>query len=97
MLKRILFTAGMGYLMRRFGIPVAPAVIGLILGPLAEQQMRRALAGRRVGRAAASVLAQQRRRNRHAARGNAAARRGTLHLLIDRGRVRRAGGVPLPR
>ncbi|HEY4134458.1 MAG TPA: tripartite tricarboxylate transporter permease [Alphaproteobacteria bacterium] len=32
-----------GFLMRRFDIPVAPAVIGLILGPLAEQQMRRAL------------------------------------------------------
>jgi putative tricarboxylic transport membrane protein len=33
-----------GFLMRRFDYPVAPAVIGLILGPLAEQQMRRALA-----------------------------------------------------
>ena len=33
-----------GYLMRRYDIPVAPAIIGLILGPLAEQQMRRALA-----------------------------------------------------
>ncbi len=32
-----------GFLMRRFDIPVAPAVIGLILGPMAEQQMRRAL------------------------------------------------------
>jgi putative tricarboxylic transport membrane protein len=32
-----------GFLMRRFDIPVAPAVIGLILGPIAEQQMRRAL------------------------------------------------------
>src|SRR6185436_3217891 len=30
--------------MRRWGIPVAPAVIGLILGPLAETQARRALA-----------------------------------------------------
>ncbi len=29
--------------MRRFDIPVAPAVIGLILGPLAETQFRRAL------------------------------------------------------
>jgi putative tricarboxylic transport membrane protein len=29
--------------MRRWGFPVAPAVIGLILGPLAESQMRRAL------------------------------------------------------
>src|SRR5690606_30130972 len=33
-----------GFLMRRYDIPVAPAVIGLILGPLAEQQLRRALA-----------------------------------------------------
>jgi putative tricarboxylic transport membrane protein len=30
--------------MRRSNIPVAPAVIGLILGPLAETQARRALA-----------------------------------------------------
>jgi putative tricarboxylic transport membrane protein len=30
--------------MRRWDIPVAPAVIGLILGPLAETQARRALA-----------------------------------------------------
>ena len=34
----------LGFLMRRFGFPVAPAVIGLILGPLAESQFRRALA-----------------------------------------------------
>ncbi len=33
-----------GFLMRRFHIPVAPAIIGLILGPMAEQQFRRALA-----------------------------------------------------
>ena len=30
--------------MRRFGYPIAPVVVGLILGPLAEQQLRRALA-----------------------------------------------------
>jgi putative tricarboxylic transport membrane protein len=30
--------------MRRFDFPVAPAVIGMILGPMAEQQFRRALA-----------------------------------------------------
>ena len=30
--------------MRRFGWPVAPAVIGLILGPVAETNLRRALA-----------------------------------------------------
>ena len=34
----------LGYGLRRFGYPIAPVVIGLILGPLAEQQMRRALA-----------------------------------------------------
>ena len=33
-----------GYGMRRFDFPVAPAIIGMILGPLAEQQFRRALA-----------------------------------------------------
>jgi putative tricarboxylic transport membrane protein len=33
-----------GYVMRRRSIPVAPAIIGLILGPMAEQQLRRALA-----------------------------------------------------
>ena len=33
-----------GFLMRRVDIPVAPAIIGMILGPMAEQQFRRALA-----------------------------------------------------
>ena len=33
----------LGFAMRRWGMPVAPAVIGLILGPLAETQFRRAL------------------------------------------------------
>lgn len=33
----------LGLLMRQGGIPVAPAVVGLILGPLAEEQLRRAL------------------------------------------------------
>ncbi|HVG82261.1 MAG TPA: tripartite tricarboxylate transporter permease [Methylomirabilota bacterium] len=41
----ILYIIGVvGFVMRRFGFPVAPAIIGLILGPLAEQQLRRALA-----------------------------------------------------
>ncbi len=41
----ILYVFGLlGFVMRRWGIPVAPAVIGLILGPLAETQARRALA-----------------------------------------------------
>ena len=30
--------------MRRYGFPTAPAIIGLILGPMAETQLRRALA-----------------------------------------------------
>ena len=33
----------MGYVMRVLGYPIAPVVVGLILGPLAEQQLRRAL------------------------------------------------------
>jgi len=32
-----------GFFMRRFGYPIAPAIVGLILGPLAELQLRRAL------------------------------------------------------
>jgi putative tricarboxylic transport membrane protein len=32
-----------GYGMRLYGYPVAPVVVGLILGPMAEQQLRRAL------------------------------------------------------
>src|SRR5215213_9955711 len=40
----VLYLLGaVGFLMRRFDIPVAPCIIGLILGPLAEQQLRRAL------------------------------------------------------
>jgi putative tricarboxylic transport membrane protein len=35
---------GAGYLMRCWEIPLAPAVIGVILGPMAEQHLRRALA-----------------------------------------------------
>ncbi len=33
----------MGYVMRRFDYPIAPVVVGLILGPIAETQLRRAL------------------------------------------------------
>ncbi len=33
----------LGYAMRLFGYPIAPIVVGLILGPMAEQQLRRAL------------------------------------------------------
>jgi putative tricarboxylic transport membrane protein len=34
----------LGYLMRLFGYPIAPVIVGLILGPMAESQLRRALA-----------------------------------------------------
>ena len=41
----ILWVIGLlGFAMRVLGVPVAPCVVGLILGPLAEQQFRRALA-----------------------------------------------------
>jgi putative tricarboxylic transport membrane protein len=40
----LLFIVGIiGFLMRRYDFPVAPAVIGLILGPMAEAQFRRAM------------------------------------------------------
>ncbi|HEU4827251.1 MAG TPA: tripartite tricarboxylate transporter permease [Dongiaceae bacterium] len=40
----LLFIVGaVGYLMRRFDFPVAPCIIGMILGPLAEENFRRAL------------------------------------------------------
>lgn len=34
----------LGFLMRRYGLPLAPLLIGVILGPLAETELRRALA-----------------------------------------------------
>ncbi|HZG02697.1 MAG TPA: tripartite tricarboxylate transporter permease [Streptomyces sp.] len=33
----------LGFVMRRFGLPVLPLILGVILGPLAEEQLRRAL------------------------------------------------------
>ncbi|MCW1917530.1 tripartite tricarboxylate transporter permease [Rhodobacter sp. KR11] len=40
----MLLTFGiMGFAMRVHGYPIAPVVVGLILGPMAEQQLRRAL------------------------------------------------------
>ena len=40
----ILLVIGLiGLMMRRYGLPVLPAIIGVILGPAAEQQLRRAL------------------------------------------------------
>lgn len=41
----LLYIVGViGFLMRRYDIPVAPVLVGMILGPLSEQQFRRALA-----------------------------------------------------
>ncbi|WP_119421312.1 tripartite tricarboxylate transporter permease [Desertibaculum subflavum] len=34
---------GVGYLMRRFDFPTAPVIIGMILGPMAEAEFRRAM------------------------------------------------------
>ena len=40
----VLYALGvLGFVMRRFDIPVAPAVVGVILGPVAEDHFRRAL------------------------------------------------------
>jgi putative tricarboxylic transport membrane protein len=40
----VLYLLGtLGFVMRRFDIPVAPAVVGVILGPVAEDHFRRAL------------------------------------------------------
>ncbi len=40
----LLVTGLLGFAMRRYGWPVAPAIVGLILGPVAETDLRRALA-----------------------------------------------------
>ncbi|MGH3516326.1 MAG: tripartite tricarboxylate transporter permease [Haloechinothrix sp.] len=42
-LVMLLIIGVIGFVMRRFGLPVLPALIGFILGPSAEQQLRRAL------------------------------------------------------
>ena len=40
----LLYAIGLlGVVMRRYGFPTAPVVVGMILGPLAEAQMRNAL------------------------------------------------------
>ena len=40
----LLVVGVLGYFMRHYGFPIAPLIIGVILGPVAEQQLRRALA-----------------------------------------------------
>jgi putative tricarboxylic transport membrane protein len=42
-LAMLLVFGVLGFLMRRFDYPIAPVVVGLILGPIAEAQLRRAL------------------------------------------------------
>ena len=40
----LLYAVGLlGFLMRRYGFPAAPVIVGMILGPLAEEQLRRSL------------------------------------------------------
>ena len=39
----LLVLGAVGFMMRRFGLPIVPAIIGVILGPNAERQMRTAL------------------------------------------------------
>jgi putative tricarboxylic transport membrane protein len=40
----IMFIAGIaGYILHRFGFPLAPMVLAVILGPLADENLRRAL------------------------------------------------------
>ncbi|NRT57865.1 tripartite tricarboxylate transporter permease [Sphaerotilus uruguayifluvii] len=46
----------LGVMMRRFGIPTAPVVVGMILGPLAEAQLRNALS---IGEGRWSVLVER--------------------------------------
>jgi putative tricarboxylic transport membrane protein len=33
----------LGFMMRRYGLPLLPAIVGVILGPFAEEQLRTAL------------------------------------------------------
>ena len=39
----LLAIGALGFLMRRYGLPVLPAIIGVILGPFAEEKLRQAL------------------------------------------------------
>jgi len=46
----------LGVLMRRFDFPTAPVVVGMILGPLAEAQLRNAVS---IGEGSAAVFVQR--------------------------------------
>ena len=39
----LLIIGALGFMMRRYGLPLLPAIIGVILGPFAEEELRRAL------------------------------------------------------
>jgi putative tricarboxylic transport membrane protein len=39
----LLIIGALGFMMRRYGLPLLPAIIGVILGPFAEVELRRAL------------------------------------------------------
>jgi putative tricarboxylic transport membrane protein len=53
----LLFAIGvLGVIMRRFDFPTAPVVVGMILGPLAEAQLRNAMS---IGEGSASVFFQR--------------------------------------
>jgi putative tricarboxylic transport membrane protein len=39
----LLIIGALGFMMRRYGLPMLPAIIGVILGPFAEEQLRTAL------------------------------------------------------
>jgi putative tricarboxylic transport membrane protein len=39
----LLVIGALGFMMRRYGLPVLPCIIGVILGPFAEQKLRQAL------------------------------------------------------
>src|SRR5262249_50550518 len=53
----LLYAIGvLGVIMRRFDFPTAPVVVGMILGPLAEAQLRNAMS---IGEGSASVFFQR--------------------------------------
>ncbi|SNR30695.1 tripartite tricarboxylate transporter permease [Blastococcus mobilis] len=39
----LLAIGALGFMMRRYGLPILPAIIGVILGPFAEEELRQAL------------------------------------------------------
>jgi putative tricarboxylic transport membrane protein len=39
----LLIIGALGFMMRRYGLPMLPAIIGVILGPFAEEELRQAL------------------------------------------------------